>query len=133
MEGIAFAEVVVGGVEVVCLEVVTCPVEVDLGEVEGGGGSSSEGGADGEGTGVGKGVEDGFVWAGRGADALPVQPLVEKDALGIACLEMDAVVDVIFPGDEGFVLGRAGDMGRVFFFVLVEAFPVAGLMLFVKP
>ncbi len=64
VEGVSFAEVVVVGVEIVGTEVFFGPVEIDLGEVEGGGGGSSifapEGGADGEGAGVGKGVEDGF-------------------------------------------------------------------------
>jgi len=62
VEGIAFAEVVVVGVEIVGLKVLTCPVEVNLGEVKGGGGGSRKGGANGEGSCVGEGVEDGFSW-----------------------------------------------------------------------
>ena len=64
VEGISFAEIMVGGIEIVGAEVVFRPVEIDLGEVEGGGSSStiftSEGGADGKSAGVGEGVEDCF-------------------------------------------------------------------------
>ena len=68
VKGVSFAEIVVGGVELVGAEVVFGPVEIDLGEVEGGGGGSSiftsiatsEGGADGKSAGVGEGVEHCF-------------------------------------------------------------------------
>lgn len=81
VEGIAFAEKVVGGVEVVDLKICFCPVEVDLGEVEGGGGGAPEAGADGKGTGVGEGVEDGFSRRRMVARALSVQALIEKNPL----------------------------------------------------
>lgn len=58
VEGVAFAEVLGGGVDVVEFEVAACPVEVGLREVEGGGFRAGGGGGDGEGTGVGEGVEE---------------------------------------------------------------------------
>ena len=48
VESVAFAEVVLLGVHVVGPEVLAGPVEIDLGEVEGGGGGSGGSGGDGE-------------------------------------------------------------------------------------
>ena len=53
--------------------------------------------------------------------------------MGVSCLEVDAVVDIIFAGEEWFVFRLAGDVGWGFFFVLVEAFPVAGVALVFQP
>ena len=128
VEGVAFAEIMVGGVEVVEAEVVFGPLEVRLAEVEGGGGRSAEGGADGEGSGVGKSVEDGVAGLGEVAHALAIVALVEEDALGVAGGEVDAVTDAVFEDGEGFVSCRAGEVMGSGLLVLVEVFPVEGFV-----
>ena len=128
VEGVAFAEVMVGGVELVEAEVVFGPLEVRLGEVEGGGGRSAEGGADGEGSGVGEGVEDDVAGLGEFAHALAVVALVEEDALGVAGGEVDAVANAVFENGKGFVGGGASEMMGGGLLVLVEVFPVESLV-----
>lgn len=124
MEGVAFAKVVVGGVEVVEAEVVFGPLEVGLREVEGGCGGSAESGADGEGSGVGEGVEDGVARLGEIAHALAVVALVEEDALGVAGGEVDAVANAVFEDGEGVVGSGAGEVMGGGLLVLVEVLPV---------
>ena len=124
MEGVAFAEVMFGGVLFVEAEVVLGPLEVGLAEVEGGGGGSGEGGADGEGSGVGEGVEDGVAGLGEVAHPLAIVALVEEDALGVTGGEVDAVANAVFEDGEGVVGGGAGEVVGGGLLVLVEVFPV---------
>lgn len=64
-----------------------CPIEVRLGEVEGGGFRASAGGGDREGTGVGEGVEQAHSRGHAAADLGAVVALVKEDALGISGVE----------------------------------------------
>ncbi len=137
VEGVTFTEIVVGGVELVEAEIVPGPVEVNLGEIQGGGGGSAERGADGEGSGVGEGVEHGFgltvASGGRLANPLAVEALVEKDPLGVTGLKVDLVTDAGLGGGECFVLFRSSDVARTFFLVLVETFPIGAVVLSCEP
>lgn len=133
VEGITFAEVMVGWVEFVCAEVVFCPIEVNLGKVECGGGGSAECGTDGECAGVGKGVEHGFSRGGKFPNTLSVQTLVEENALGVAGMKVDLVADTAFRGDKWAFLNRSGDVGWAYFFVLIELFPVGAMTLISQP
>ena len=58
IEEIAEDEIVRGGIEVVKGEVALAPIEIFFGEVETGGAGAGERGTDGEGAGVGEGVQD---------------------------------------------------------------------------
>ena len=84
VKGIAFAEVVIFGRDVVKAEIFAGPIEIDLGEVEGGGDGSGGSGSDGEEAGVGEGVEDGLSGFDEGAKGGTVVALIDEDALGVA-------------------------------------------------
>ena len=125
-EGIAPAEEVGGGVEVVVEEIPFPPVEVGAGEVDAGGGGAMGGGGDAEGAGVGEEVEQALAGGGGGEaldEGLALGALVKEEALAVASGEVDFVVQAEFADGEG-----AGGRGAVeaaggMFVLLVKLLP----------
>ncbi len=124
VEGVAFAKVVFFGVHVIGPEIFAGPVEIDLGEVEGGGGGAGGGSGDGEEAGVGKGVENGLAGLGELAKGEAVVALINKNALGITGLKREAALEAVFESVEELGHFIAAEMDGRFLLVLVEAFPV---------
>ena len=84
VESVAFAKVVFFGVHVVGPEIFAGPVEIDLGEVEGGGGGAGGRGSDGEEASVGKGVENSLAGLNELAKGEAVVPLIDENPLGVS-------------------------------------------------
>lgn len=126
VKGVTLAEVLGLGLNPVEGHIFPCPVEIRLGEIQGSGGGPTQGGADGEGARVGKGIEDGVTCLGAIPDANTVFTLIEEDALGVSRLETYQVANAAFPDLEGLRQFRAGNEGRRLLFLLVEMFPVGG-------
>lgn len=87
VKGIAFTEMMVGGIEMVVGKVSFCPIEIGLGKIERGGLGTSECGGYGKRAGVGEGVEQGEAGCHEAADRGAVIALVEEDSLGVTGLK----------------------------------------------
>ena len=130
VEGVAFAKVVFFGVHVIGPEIFAGPVEIDLGEVESGGGGSGGSGGDGEEAGVGKSVEDGLARLDELAEGATVVSLIDENALGIPGLEGKAAFESVFVPEEELGHFVAAQMDGRFFLMLVESLPIEGLAIF---
>ena len=87
VEGVALAEIVPLDVELVEAKVLLRPVEIDLREIESGGGCSGSRGGNREKPSIRKGVEDSLAGFNHLAEVGPVVALVDEDALGISGLK----------------------------------------------
>ncbi len=83
MKGISPAEVLTLLIDAVEGHVFPGPVEIGLGQIQSCGGGTCQRSTDGEGAGIGKGVEDGITGLAAFSNPHAVFPLVEEDALRI--------------------------------------------------
>jgi hypothetical protein len=107
VKGVALAEVMAIRIDLIEAHIVASPIEIGLREIEGGGDCSAQGGADGKGPGVGKGIEDGVSSLGSLAHSLTIVTLIEEEALGVAGLKTHLVAHAVFEDGEGLTLGHS--------------------------
>ena len=87
MEGVALAEIVLLDLDLVEAKVLLRPVEIDLREIEGGGGCSGIRSGNREKPGIREGVEDSLARFDHFASMGPVVALIDEDALGVSGLK----------------------------------------------
>ena len=83
MKGVAPAEILGAGIDAIELHVFPCPVNIGLRKIKRGRRCSLKRGANGEGTGVGKSIQDRVARSATFPDPGPVVPLVKEDSLRV--------------------------------------------------
>ena len=124
MKGISPAEVLALLIDAVEGHVFPGPVQIGLGEIQSCGGGTCQRSTDGEGAGVGKGIENGITGLAALPDPQAIFPLVEEDALRISGLETDEIANAVLLDFERLSQGFSCHKGRGFPGLLVEMFPV---------